>query len=69
MNGDYIRTSEIITFSGGTQRHNVTVPIVNDGIFEILEDFSATLTTSDERIILVEPLATVEIVDNDNGKM
>ena len=45
----------------------MTVPIVDDSIFETLEEFSARLTTSDSRVTIVEPEATVEIVDNDDG--
>lgn len=57
----------MITFSPGVRQQTVTVQIMDDNIFEILEEFSARLTTSDRRVDIVEPDATVEIEDNDNG--
>ena len=57
----------MIIFSPGVRQQTVTVQIVDDNIFEILEEFSAQLTTSDRRVDIVEPDATVEIEDNDNG--
>ena len=59
----------MITFSQGAQRQTVTVPIIDDRIFEILEDFTAQLTTSDRRVSIVDSEATVEITDNDNGNV
>ena len=67
VNGDYMRTEQVITFSPGVRQQTVTVQIMDDNIFEILEEFSARLTTSDRRVDIVEPDATVEIEDNDNG--
>ena len=59
----------MITFPQGVLQQTVTVPIIDDVIFEMLEEFSAQLTASDRRITIIEPVAAAEIVDNDNGKL
>ena len=57
----------MVTFSQGDERQTVTVQIIDDTFFEILEEFTAQLTSSDRRVNIVESEATAEIVDNDNG--
>ena len=45
----------------------VTVPIIDDDIFENVETFTATLTTSDEHVSIgADSMATVFITDNDS---
>ena len=45
----------------------MTVPIIDDNIFENVETFTATLTTSDEHVSIgADSMATVFITDNDS---
>ena len=67
VNGDYVRTTQTVRFSPGTQSQTVLVPLINNNIFESTEDFSAQLTTSDRRVNIVEPMAVATIVDDDTG--
>ena len=63
-----MRTEQVVTFSQGVQEQTVTVQVIDDTLFEILEEFTAQLTSSDRRVNIFESVATAEIVDNDNGK-
>lgn len=67
IDGDYINKMQDITFSPGDQLKRVNVTIIDDNIFENLEEFSAQLTTLDGRVIIAESDAVVQIVDDDNG--
>ena len=68
---DYTATTRLLTFSPTTRRILVQVPITQDGITELTEQFNATLTLINDGGIdvNVEPdQATVEIIDDD-GKI
>ena len=62
---DYDSVLEELTFSAGLERQCVDVPIQDDDVAEGLEDFTAGLTTSVDRVILDPDVATVNIEDND----
>ena len=62
---DYESVLEELTFSAGLERQCVDVTIQDDDIAEGLEDFTAGLTTSVDRVILDPDVATVNIADND----
>ena len=67
VGGDYVRTTQDLTFSQGEQLKTVDVTIINDNVFENLENFSARITTFDRRVIITEPNAVVQVVDDDIG--
>ena len=55
-----------LTFpAGGDDVIEVSIPLINDTVNEPTEDFFATLFTSDPNVVIVEDVATVEIVDDD----
>ena len=55
-----------LTFpAGGDDVIEVSIPLINDTVNEPREDFFATLFTSDPNVMIVEDVATVEIVDDD----
>lgn len=62
---DYIGKVELLTFSSGQTQKRVEVIIVNNDIYEQLQTFSAELTTTDDRVDIFEPLANVQIIDDD----
>ena len=62
---DYESVLEELTFSAGLERQCVDVTIQDDDIAEGLEDFTAGLTTSVDRVTLDPDVATVNIADND----
>lgn len=41
--------------------------IIDDDIFENLEEFSAQLSTLDERVVLADYNAVAQIMDDDSG--
>ena len=56
-------------FAPGEKEKIVSVPIVNDGVLEGEEMFSATLTTDDMHVSLFNSSASVSIIDNDSKHM
>ena len=55
-----------LTFpAGGDDVIEVSIPLINDTVNEPTENFFATLFTSDPNVVIVEDVATVEIVDDD----
>lgn len=67
VNGDYVGTTQAVTFTPGTAQQTVQVPIIDDSVFESTEQFSAQLTTTDRRVNIVEPSASATIRDDDTG--
>lgn len=65
--GDYVTITQEIIFLPGDQLKTVNVTIIDDDIFENLEDFSAQLSTLDGRVVLAESNAVAQIVDDDSG--
>lgn len=67
IDGDYETIVQEIIFSPGDQLKTVNVTIIDDEIFENLEEFSARLTTLDGRVVLAESNAVAQILDDDSG--
>ena len=55
-------------FAPGEKEKIVSVPIVNDGVLEGEEMFSATLTTGNPRVTLLNSSTSVSITDNDSKR-
>ena len=55
-----------VTFASGVTRATYPVPIVDDSDIEDPEIFTASLSTTDPNVIIVDGTATVTIVDNDS---
>ena len=63
---DYTQSTDVqYTFTPGTTRLDIPVPIVNDDQFEGTEDFRGFLRTAAAGAIIDVPMTTVEIIDND----
>ena len=52
-------------FAPGEKEKIVSVPIVDDGVLEGEEMFSATLTTDNPRVTIFNSSTTISISDND----
>ena len=62
---DYQHVQEPVTFSSSTTSHKLAVPILDDNFLEINEQFSVSLTTSDNDILLSPHSARVLIINDD----
>ena len=63
---DYTQSTDVqYTFTPGTTRLDIPVPVVNDNQFEATEDFQGFLSTDAAVAIIDVPTTTVEIIDND----
>ena len=65
---DFNSISMQITFGPEQLSAAVQVPIVNDTIIENTEMFTATLSTAEINVMIIDDTATVTIIDND-GKI
>ncbi|MDQ3712621.1 MAG: FG-GAP-like repeat-containing protein [Acidobacteriota bacterium] len=64
---DYTATSGTLSFAAGESSKTITVPIINDNVFEGSETFNLTLGNPTANTSLLYPNTTVlTIVDNDN---
>ena len=54
-----------VTFSSGETTEIMIIRILDDTVFEGNELFYATLTTTDSDVVIIEPNATVHIIEND----
>lgn len=69
---DYTSTSQILSFSPGTTRLTVSVPTINDGVFEGDEVFEAILSLPEvgsARVNLRDERAAAVIEDNDGEEL
>ena len=69
---DYTSISQILSFSPGTTRLTVSVPTINDGVFEGDEVFEAVLSLPEvgsARINLRDERAAAVIEDNDGAEL
>ena len=57
---------QTLTFSSGETIEVMVVPILDDNVFEGNEEFYATLITTDSGVVITEPYATVNIIENDS---
>ena len=62
---DYIVTSSDLAFDATTSSQTVTIPILEDNLFEGSETIIVTLTSTDSAAILNPSSASVIIEDND----
>ena len=62
---DYVFTSSDLTFNAATSSQTVTIPILEDIIFEGSETIIVTLTSTDPAAVLNPSSASVAIEDND----
>ena len=64
---DFCGCAMNIVFSPGVTQKPVTIKIFDNNIlFEEMEEFFGTLTTSDYRVTIFQPHASVRINDVDN---
>lgn len=61
---DYTTTSGTVTFAAGETTRTISVPIINDSLYEPSESFTVTLSNPSNGSI-TQSVATVNIVDND----
>ncbi len=64
MDADYTAVSQVITFPTAETRVSVAVPVINDNIYELGENFTAMISevTNDTLVTVTEPLTTVQII-------
>ena len=62
---DYRVTSSELTFNATTSSQTVTIPILEDYIFEGSETITVNVTSTDPAAIVKPPSASVTIEDND----
>ena len=60
-----METTQVLTFAPGKAVQNVSVIIINDNVYEVLEEFTAELTTTDSGVDIFQPDATARISDDD----
>ena len=65
---DYIFTSSGLTFNASTSSQTVTLPILEDKIFEGSETVIVNLTSADSAAIINPQSASATIEDNDGKK-
>ena len=66
---DYIGTQQRVTFQPGQSTQTVQVTLINDNVYEGLQEFSAELTTADSGVNLFQPDATARIIDEDGNTL
>ena len=64
---DYTPTAQELTFTAGETLKQVEVTIVNDNVYEVLEEFTAELATTDSGVDIFQPDATARISDDDGN--
>ena len=64
---DYIETTQELTFAPGETLQSVAVTIIDDNVYEVLEEFTAELTTTDSGVDIFQPDATARINDDDSN--
>ena len=56
-----------MTFAPGETLQRVDVAIINDNVYEVLEEFTAELTTTDSGVDIFQPDAAARISDDDGS--
>ena len=64
---DYTAVTTSFTYTSNVTEHNVTIPIVNDNVTEVIERFSANLrwVSADADVIINPDRAIVNIMSED----
>lgn len=62
---DYVATAGQLFFAEGQQSQTITVPIIDDAVFEATETFLVNLDIVEGRGVFGDPQGTVTILDND----
>lgn len=60
-------TTQSITFQPGQTLQTVQVMIIDDSVYEGLQDFLAELTTTDSGVNIFQSDATAQITDEDGN--
>jgi len=65
---DYVEVTRTLTFAAGERRQAIEIPLLKDGLKELIETFQVTLgnPTGGARL-LVNPALAVRIIDDDPG--
>lgn len=66
---DFIIASGELNLRPGDTEGMFEVTIINDSVFEGLQEFSAQLQTAESRVVIIMPDTTVEIIDDDGKTM
>ena len=64
IGSDFVATSETISFTTGETTQTIEVFISDDNILEGSEEFYVTLTTTDSDVVIFQPNATINIVED-----
>ena len=71
INGsDYVgRSNVLLTFNGSTRRIDVPVNLIDDSVYEGVEDFigNLTLVSDSQRVAIVRGSVVATIVDDEGG--
>ena len=62
---DYTSISREVTFAARPTMATVSVEIIDDSVIGDIEMFTASLSTSQENVVIVNGTATITIVDDD----
>ena len=57
--------SHVLTFTPSETKQYIFIPIIDDNVYEGVEEFYGRLTTTDRAVHITYPDATAQITDND----
>lgn len=66
---DFIASIGVLSFSPGDFTKSFEVTIINDNVFEGLQEFSAVMTTTESQVDIFQSLARVQIIDDDGKEI
>lgn len=65
---DFIASSGVLTFGPGVTEKKIEVTVINDNVYEGLQEFYAELSTNEMQVNIFQTDAMAQIVDDD-GKL
>lgn len=65
---DFIASSGVLTFSPGVLEKTIEVTVINDNVYEGLQEFYAELSTNEMQVNIFQTDAMAQIIDDD-GKL
>lgn len=65
---DFIASSGVLTFGPGVTEKTIEVTVINDNVYEGLQEFSAELSTNEMQVNIFQTDAMAQIIDDD-GKL